>query len=336
MKILVTGGNGFVGREICNHLVSMGIETRSLDLQKVEGIKGVESIQGNILDANAVKKAVHGVQRVIHSAALVPVRSGKKSGPVNTDGTRVVLEAAISAGVEHFTYLSSSAVYGKDGRDGGASLPTLTPHPIEEYGHSKLEGERICRNRQSEIGIGILRPRTIMGPGRLGIFSLLFERVSTGKDIFTLGSGHQPLQLIALSDVTHLIANCSIHHCNGTFNLGGHDTRTMRETLEALCVCANSGSNVRTLPVLPAKFLLLILDRLQLSPFSNWHYKTLDHAMLLDTSLTDDKLGNCRTSSVEALLSSYSWYIANLNKKKNTIDTLTHREAVKPGIFRFF
>ena len=337
MKVLVTGGNGFVGRDICKYLVSKGVDVRSLDLQSTEGLAGVESLQGDILDEATVKRAVEGVQRVIHTAAVVPIRkSGKKYLQVNAEGTRLVLGAAISAGVTHFTYMSSSAVYGLDGQDGGASAPTIAPNPMDEYGRSKLEGERICRSHRAEIGLGILRPRTILGPGRLGIFSLLFDRVAAGKDIFTLGAGDRPLQLIALDDVTHLTAECSLKQSDGTFNLGGFDPRTMRETLEGLCAFAQTGSKVRTLPALPLKVILRTLDQLQLSPFASWHYETLNQAMSLNTSLTIAKLGSCKTGSVQALLNSYTSYASNPSQMKNSFDKYTHREAAKPGIFRWF
>lgn len=337
MKYLVTGGNGLLGREICTSLTAEGHEVVSIDVTTGPREAPFQRFRCDITDVAKIENLMQGVQKVIHTAAVVPMRkAGSDYFRINAEGTRTVLSASIKAGVKHFTYVSSSAVYGVDGEDGGRSSPSLTPTPAEPYGHSKLEGEYFCRARESEIKLAILRPRTIVGPGRMGIFSVLFDRIKSSKNIYVLGDGRQLLQLISLADSVRLTIACSRAEVIGVLNLGGPDPKSMRETLETLCAFAHSRSRVISLPAAPAKLTLLALDKLRLSPFAPWHYKTLDRSMNLNISLTNEKLGNCHDSSVGALLSSYSSYVSAVNGVENFADALTHREAANPGIFKFF
>jgi len=337
LKYVVTGGNGFLGREICCYLATQGHEVISVDLVKPELNLNFEFRQCDVSDQNAMKHVMRGAERVIHTAAVVPMRkAGKKYLLVNAEGTRSAIAASIDAGATHFTYVSSSAVYGIDGEDGGLSIPSVEPRPAEAYGYSKLEGEKICRAHKSEIQVAIIRPRTILGPGRIGIFSILFDRVRRSKDIYVLGDGTQLLQLISLDDVVRLTSICSHFEKTGIFNLGGPNPLSMRQTLEALCVFANSKSQVRSLPALPVKLALASLDKLNLSPFAPWHYKTLDRSMSLNISQTNEQLGLCNSSSLQALKDSYSWYFSNASSAAKSDDAYSHRESAKSGIFKFF
>ena len=111
---LVTGGNGFLGTFISRKLISMGETVRSIDIALPENpVKGVEYHAVDVLDQKRLKAIMQGVSSVHHNAALVPLRkSGDLFQKVNVNGTKNVLEAAIQAGVEHFSHMSSSAIYG--------------------------------------------------------------------------------------------------------------------------------------------------------------------------------------------------------------------------------
>jgi nucleoside-diphosphate-sugar epimerase len=107
---------------------------------------------------------------------------------VNRDGMETVLDAALEAGVAKLIYTSSSAVFGVP-----ASNPVTedtVPSPAEDYGRAKLDGERLCRDfAQRGLDVTIIRPRTILGSGRLGIFQILFEWIYQGDNIPILGKG---------------------------------------------------------------------------------------------------------------------------------------------------
>jgi Nucleoside-diphosphate-sugar epimerases len=114
MRHLVTGGSGFLGNLIAQHLVARGEEVRILDIwEDPDRPKQADFILSDVLDRDKVREAVKGVNVVHHTAALVPVtKAGGLFRKVNVEGTGVVAEEAARAGVESFVYMSSSAIYG--------------------------------------------------------------------------------------------------------------------------------------------------------------------------------------------------------------------------------
>jgi nucleoside-diphosphate-sugar epimerase len=184
----VTGGSGFVGSTITRALHNRGERVRVLDVWKDETLpKDVEFIQADINDLDAVEKAMNGVQFVHHNVALVPLaKAGNRYWTVNVDGTRTALRAARSAGVKMFCHMSSSAVFGSP-----ESMPITndTPlAPIEIYGRAKLAAEELVKQAGREgVPVSVIRPRTIIGTGRLGIFEILFDWILMVPIFLSLG-----------------------------------------------------------------------------------------------------------------------------------------------------
>lgn len=153
-KFLVTGGAGFIGSNLCEKLLEQGFSVRALDnlsTGREENIKDfighIEFINGDIRDKSTVKKAVEGVDYVIHLAALgsVPrsIEDPATTHDVNATGTLNVLNASKNAGVKRIVYASSSSVYGDT-----PVLPKkeeMIPTPQSPYAVSKLSGEYYCR-----------------------------------------------------------------------------------------------------------------------------------------------------------------------------------------------
>ncbi len=154
MKFLITGGAGFIGSNIAKYLVEKGEQVRILDnfssgrWENIESLKDtVELIDGDVRDYWTVTQAVHGVDYVLHQAALpsVPrsVKNPLTSNSVNINGTLHMLEAAKNAGVKKFVFASSSSVYGES-----EVLPKheeMTPSPLSPYAITKLTGEYYCK-----------------------------------------------------------------------------------------------------------------------------------------------------------------------------------------------
>ena len=168
---LVTGGAGFVGSQLVRALAARGEQVRVLDLLDVaERPPGVEVVLGDVLDRRRVEEAVDGVEVVHHNAALVPVtRAGARFARVNTGGTQIVLDAARRAGVRFFVHVSTSAVFGVP-----AECPiteSTQPRPVEDYGRSKLEAERIV-SASVQLPTTIVRPVAVYGPGDRGFLSI--------------------------------------------------------------------------------------------------------------------------------------------------------------------
>ena len=186
--VLVTGGSGYFGSLLVNRLLDEGDDVRVFDLNPPDDLR-VTYLPGDILDAAAVRRACEGVDTVFHCVAQVPLAKDRALfWSVNRDGTQNLLRAAFETGVRKVVYISSSAVFGVPRR-----LPITEetkPAPVEAYGEAKYAGEVLCQEAaDAGLDVTIVRPRTIMGHGRLGIMQLLFEWIHEGRNVFVLGRG---------------------------------------------------------------------------------------------------------------------------------------------------
>ena len=204
MLVAISGGAGFLGLHLARRLLADGDSVRTLDvapLGDVELERAVEELRGDVRDPEAVARLVRSADVVVHAAAALPILASRESiFSVNVGGSANVLAAALEAGVRRVVFVSSTAVYGVPER-----------HPIHEtdplvgvgwYGESKIEAEEVCRAfRARGLETVILRPKTFLGPERLGVFEILFDWVREGRRIYTLGSGENRYQLLAVSDL---------------------------------------------------------------------------------------------------------------------------------------
>jgi nucleoside-diphosphate-sugar epimerase len=301
----ISGGSGFLGLTLARRLIGAGVGVRSLDPVPLDE-PGVEAIQGDIRSRPDVARLCSGADVLVHAAAALPIRgSPRELRSVNMDGTATLLRAAREAGVRRVVVVSTAVVYGL--------LPAplsedVDPNPIEAYGRSKLEAERIAL----ADGAVVLRPTAFLGPGRLGVFGILFRFVREGRRVYTLGPGTNRYQLLDVDDLVEAILPAADRPVEGgTFNLGASDPRTVREELEALVRHAGTPSRVTPLPAGPARVSLAALDRLGLSPLSRWHYRSADRDLVLDTSRAKALLGWApRYTNADALARAYDSYVA--------------------------
>jgi nucleoside-diphosphate-sugar epimerase len=336
MLHLITGGSGFVGSNIARLLAARGEGVRVLDLWRADDVPtSAEFVHADINDAAAVKKAMRGVDYVHHNVALVPLsKAGNRYWAVNVDGTRVALEAARESGVKMFAHMSSSAVFGSPLR---MPITNGTPRlPIEIYGRAKKAGEDLVLKAMSEgMSASIIRPRTVIGTGRLGIFEILFDWIRDGANIFIIGKGNELFQFIHVDD----IAMASIQSCllnkPGAYNLGALEFSTLREDLESLCRHAGSGSRVESLPVAPTICALRMLDKMGLSPLSPWHYLTYHKPFHFDSASCYETLHyQPEFSNRRMMTESYDWFVNHFDVRKVKSDASSHRRPVKQGVLR--
>jgi nucleoside-diphosphate-sugar epimerase len=302
----LSGGSGFLGVHLVRHLLARGDRVRSLDLEP-QLLSGPDGIVGDVRDAEAARRLCAGAEVLVHAAAAFPGAATRRElASVNLDGTRVLLAAARAAGVPRVIFVSSAVVYGL--------LPppvdeAAVPKPIEPYGRVKLAAEALCRAESAVV----LRPTAFVGPERAGIFGLLFEWMRQGRRLYTLGSGENRYQLLAVEDLVRAVLLAGARPVAGeTFNLGATRFGTVREELEGLARHAGSPSRVTPLPARPAKAALAALSAARLAPFAAWHYRSADHDFVLDVSRARERLGwQPRRSSAEALATAYDWYVEN-------------------------
>lgn len=325
---LITGGSGFFGVHLARYLLGVGEKVRILDLvQSPSKIAGAEFVVGDILDEEVLSRAMKGVDVVVHNAALVPItRAGNRFYEVNVKGTERVIATAKAAGAKRIIYISSSSVYGA--HDG--SINEMTPqNPIDDYGKSKADGEKICQREKEFIDISIVRPRTILGEGRMGIIGLLFDWVKNNRPVYMLGSGDNRFQLISAHDLASAVFAVSKKSPRGEdYNIGTDKFTTLKGDLEEFIKKAGSKSKFRHVPSGFARAVLPVLDALRLAPLVRYHYNVADKNVYFDVSKAKKLLGwQPEDSNVDMLFRTYSRFASS-----GAHGGSVHSRPVKQGI----
>jgi nucleoside-diphosphate-sugar epimerase len=314
MLYAISGGAGFLGLHLARRLLADGHQVRTLDVAPLDDPEleaAVEELQGDVRDRDRVARLVADAEIVVHAAAALPIQASRDSiRSVNVTGTEHVLQAARAAGAKRVVFISSTAVYG---------VPEK--HPIEEddplvgvgsYGESKIDAEALCR--VAGVETTIIRPKTFIGPERLGVFEILFDWIREGRRIYILGKGHNRYQLLAVEDLVDAVVRAADapEAAGETFNVGATEFGTVRSDLQALIDHAGSTSRLRPVPVKPAEVALRGLELLRVSPLAEWHYKTAHRDSFVDVSKAQRLLGwEPRLSNRDALVATYDWYLAN-------------------------
>ena len=330
---LVTGGSGFCASFIVNKLLAQGEKVHIIDpIDFKLTHENLKLFQGSILDKDLLRKSFEGVTVLYHTVALVPIsKAGSNFIRVNVDGTRLVLEEAMRAGVRKVVHFSSSAILGTPPMPLSDDAPY---RPIGPYGYSKMLGEKVCREyiESGKLDISLVRPRTVIGPGRLGIYQILFEWISEDRNVYIIGSGNNLLQFVHGDDLADVCIAAAQRKGPEVFNVGAPEFGTLRGDLEALCEYAGSRSRVVSLPVLPTIALLKLLDWTRLSPLAPWHYMTYHKDFYFDNKNALTLLNwKPKYSNIAALKQSYDWYIQHKEEVGKKF-SLSHRFAVKQKI----
>ena len=322
----ISGGAGFLGLHLARRLLADGNDVRTLDVAPLDDAgleRYVQELRGDIRDRDRVRELVTGADVVVHAAAALPIQASRDSiRSVNVAGTENVLQEAREAGVRRVVFISSTAVYG---------VPEK--HPIEEddplvgvgsYGESKIDAEGLCR--VAAVETTIVRPKTFIGPERLGVFEILFDWIREGRRIYILGQGQNRYQLLAVEDLVDAIVRAGTvpEAARETFNIGATEFGTVRSDLQSLIDHAGSTSRLRPVPVKPAEIALRTLELLRVSPLAEWHYKTAHKDSFVDVSRAQRVLGwEPRLSNRAALIETYDWYLAN--RERVGAAGVTHR-----------
>jgi len=338
MTYLITGGAGFLGINLVRYLLARGAQMRSLDIAPFEYPEAgrITAITGDIRDAATVRRAMEGVAIVVHAAAALPLCPPAEIASTEVEGTRLLLDAALAAGVERFVHISSTAVYG---------VPDH--HPIREddpvsgvgpYGEAKIRAEAVCAEyRENGLCVPVLRPKSFVGPERLGVFELLYDFAFEGRGFPVLGPGANRYQLLDVEDLCEAIYLCATlprEQVNDVFNVGAERFGTMREDFQAVLDRAGHGRRIVSLPAAPAIRLLKLLEALGLSPLYQWIYETAAKDSFVSTDRIHERLGFVpRHSNAEALIRNYDWYAANRGRIRG-VAGVTHRVPWKRGALR--
>src|SRR4051812_918827 len=336
MKVLVTGGSGFLGINLIRHLHSQGHEIVSLDLLEFDypDMKDkITSIVGDIRNASDVGKAMKGVHQVVHTAAALPLYTPQDIYTTDVEGTRTVLDEAHKHGVSRVVHISSTAVYG---------IPDH--HPLYEndklegvgpYGQAKIQAEMVCLEyRGKGLMVPIIRPKSFIGPERLGVFALLYDWALDGRNFPMIGNGKNRYQLLDVQDLCDAIYLCMTlpdEVVNDTFNIGAKKFTTMGKDYQAVLDYVGKGKKIIGFPATPAILALRLLEMMHLSPLYKWVYETASKDSFVSIEKAEKVLGyNPKYSNKDALVRNLKWYKEHQNQFANA-SGVSHRVPWKQG-----
>jgi len=249
MKVLVTGGAGFIGSHVVDKLMLNGHDVVVLDNLSSGNMKNIEHhldeprfrfVKGDIRQARTVKKAFEGIDAVVHEASIVSVplsiENPVLTNDVNVKGTLNLLEAGLKAEIKRFVYVSSCAVYGDSSK-----LPInedAPVRPLSPYASSKLAAEEHCITFYENHGIETVRLRyfNVYGPRQAaseyaGVMVKFLERIKRDQPPVIFGDGEQTRDFVYVSDVVEatLLALNREGVAGNVFNIGTGEVVTINK-----------------------------------------------------------------------------------------------------------
>jgi len=338
----ITGGAGFLGINLTRYLLEKGHSVVSYDFEddfnypekKDERVTVYCTKKSDIRDLAYLTEAMAGSDMVIHCAAALPLYSPEDIRTTDIDGSRNVLLAAKKNGIKRVIQISSTAVYGIP--DHHPLFETDKLIGVGPYGIAKIEAEKVCAQfREEGMVVPIIRPKSFVGPERLGAFVLLYDWASTGHGFPMIGSGKNRYQLLDVSDLCDAIYLCATlpdNTVNDVFNIGAEEFATMREDWQAVLDKAGFGKKIRGMPKKPIIGTLRLLEAMHLSPLYKWIYETAAEDSFVSIDKAKRILGwQPKYSNKDALLRNYAWYLENADMFKGA-SGVSHRVPWKQGI----
>lgn len=336
-KVFITGGSGFLGVNLIRYLLKKGHSVTSFDILPFD-YKDCQdkiiAIVGDIRDSKNLQEAMKGSDIVVHCAAALPLYTKEDIYSTDIDGTKNVVDGALVNKSERLIHISSTAVYG---------IPDH--HPLYEddeligvgpYGEAKIAAEKICVDaRKKGLTVSIIRPKSFVGPERLGVFALLYDWAREGHGFPMIGNGKNRYQLLDVEDLCDAIFACMTlpkKTVNDVFNIGAKEFTTMGEDYQAVLDKAGFGKKVVGTPAFLVIGILRIFDRLKISPLYPWVYETAAKDSFVSIEKAEKKLGfKPKYSNKKALLRNYKWYLDNLDSFSGQ-SGVTHRVPWKQGV----
>ena len=330
IKIYISGISGFLSINLVRFLRANGYTDISgidlVDFTYPERDQ-ITFLQGDIRDKEAVRESMDGADVVIHTAAALPLYTPEDIYSTDVVGTRNLLNQAKEYGVKRFIHISSTAVYGVPDHH-----PLFETDPVDgvgPYGEAKVEAEAVCEGfREDGMCVPIIRPKSFVGPERLGVFAIFYEWASEGRGFPMIGSGKNRYQLLDVEDLCRAIFACiklPEEKVNTAFNIGAKEFTTMRQDYQAVLDEAGFEKKIIPFPAGPVIFTLKILEALKLSPLYPWIYETASKDSFVSIDKAQDVLSfDPKFSNQEAMIRNYRWYLS----KKDSFtggEGVTHR-----------
>jgi nucleoside-diphosphate-sugar epimerase len=335
MKYIITGGTGYLGSEIVNYLLKKNHEVLNLDILKLD-IKNSNYDYKKIDISNKfqLENSITSADVLIHNVAKVPLIKNKSEFEnTNILGTRNVLDIALKKKIKKVVYISSSAVYGVLGTS--PINENQQRCPAERYGETKKIGEDLCLEfREKGLNTSIIRPRTIMGGKRLGIFSMLFWWIENNKKIPTINNGNNLYQFVDINDLIEAIYLTSLYEKSEDFNIGSEKYYSIRENIEHLISYTKSSAKITNIDNNYIFKFGYYLSKFNIIPLHEYHFKAYGKEIYFDTSKAKKLLKwSPKVSNKQSFENSFNYYIQN--KKKTSNNLSPHQKIMKNLILRF-
>ncbi|MDA1317305.1 MAG: NAD-dependent epimerase/dehydratase family protein [bacterium] len=335
--VFITGGSGFLGINLIRFLLKKKYRIISYDLVPFDYADckdAITHVVGDIRNKKLLEQSMKGSDLVVHCAAALPLYSKEDIMTTDVDGTQNVIDAALVHTIQRFIHISSTAVYG---------IPDH--HPLYEhdkligvgpYGAAKIQAEKICEKaREKGLIVSIIRPKSFVGPERLGVFALLYDWARDGHGFPMIGDGSNRYQLLDVDDLCDGIDACMTldkMKVNDVFNIGAKEFTTMREDYQAVLDKAGFGKKVIGTPAWIIIPILRILEALHISPLYAWVYETAAKDSFVSIEKAERQLGfKPKYSNKQALIRNYQWYLSHLADFAGQ-SGVSHRVPWKQGI----
>ncbi len=311
----MTGGAGFLGRHLVEHLIAEAAAVRVIDRSRapawIEALD-VEYVRADLGHKKSLEQALAGVTGVVHAAFCPPSRPAAELEATNVVGTRALLAAALAGDGPRVVVVSSTIV----------DRP-LKPHPLladsplsrlAAYRVSRIKAEEeVARAASAGLPVAVARPKAFVGPGSVGAFAILFDLVRRGGAVPVAGRGDNRYQLCDVRDLARGLAFLLRSNAAGSFSFGTTRFGTVAEDLSAVIAHAGTDARLRAVPGWLARRILRSVELSGLTPLSEWHQLSAHgRDSVVDVTRAIDELGwQPGFSNAEALTDAYDWYCAD-------------------------
>ncbi len=336
--VLVTGGSGFFGGILTKTLLDNGFRCVSVDLVE-DGYEhpNLTSVRGDIRSHQQMETLfqTHQFDTVFHVAAILAhaVKDPGELWTSNVEGTRNVAEVASRHGVRKIIFMSSNCLWGSS--FGRPVTEEDAPRPIEIYGRSKWEGEKILQSYQDRLEVVVFRCPTIVDAGRLGLLAILFEFIAEGRKVWVVGGGDNRYQFIYAPDLAEACIKAVDYHGSAVFNIGSDDVKTFRDVYDYVIRQAGTSARVASLPRGFTLWLMRMAYALKLSPLGPYQYKMIAEDFVFDTSKIRNELSWKPTATNEDMLyRAYRYFSENRDEISMRTAVSAHRQGARMGVIR--
>jgi UDP-glucose 4-epimerase len=338
-KVLITGGSGYLGKLMIPALIEKGYQCISVDVRTgTPSHPQVRFVRVDACKLEALEQAIgdEKIDFILHLATEIDfaVASQKSLYQNNVESTRSVAQLAGRYQIPKVIFISSSSAYLGTFKDRPLS-ETDTPIPADEYGRSKIDSEKVLLEYATNFNAIIIRCPAVIDASRLGIFSIIFDFIRSGKKCWLLGQGNVPYQTLYVPDLTDACLKSLDKQANLTFNIGCDRVPTLREMYQQIIDFAQTTARVASIPQRVALPLMKMTYHLGISPLGPVQFRMLTKGFEFDNSYIKHELNWTPTLSTnEMLLKAYEYYIQNYQRLAQSDISANGSIITNTGILR--